>query len=60
MRCYLYSDEYKEGYQAYQYGLTLIDNPYSFESEENEDWLDGWYQAAEDDGEEQWPPPKQL
>ena len=49
MRCYLYSDEYKEGYQAYQYGLILSDNPYSFESEENEDWLEGWYQAAEDD-----------
>ena len=43
------SYEVREGYAAYQCGLSIHDNPYPEEWAEYEEWQEGYWQAMEDD-----------
>lgn len=48
-------EAFREGCKAYQDGLKIRDNPYSFTTFESfnnvlyEKWIDGWYNGADDD-----------
>ena len=44
-----HTEAFREGYQAYKDGVSSYDNPYTYDSDEWEEWDDGWSQAAWDD-----------
>jgi hypothetical protein len=41
--------EYKEGYDAYGEGLSLVNNPYKQEADLYDDWQEGYFAAMEAD-----------
>lgn len=43
------SDEFWQGYSAYQNNMSRLDNAYDRDSQEHIDWDEGWWQAAQDD-----------
>lgn len=43
---------YDKGFQAYQNGDSLIDNPYNEGSDDFYEWESGWVNASGEDGED--------
>lgn len=40
------SEEYLEGWEAYEWGVSAGDNPYDPGGEHFQDWYRGWYEAS--------------
>ncbi len=44
----VHQDVYQEGYQAFNGGLNLDDNPYAAEAQKQDRWIEGWEDAKID------------
>lgn len=43
------SEEYLEGWEAYEWGVSAADNPYDPGTEDFGQWYWGWYEASWED-----------
>jgi hypothetical protein len=43
------TEAYLEGWEGYCWGFGVMENPYLYDTEEYEDWSQGWHDARAED-----------